>query len=207
MRKKIILGLLLGLLISCKMENKSLPVQKNTSDFKNEVDTLFFRNDTIISIKKVSNNASIFNWGIRNKYMKTSIDTIPFSVLNKEKIKFTDKYAYIKDACGSGCNYIYVMPFDENGKDFFELYPLLYDFKKDIVIYKSDNKSSLLTIQNIFTGYKEEFIEDYDRTTRPETLAIDSISLNNNILFVKWFNADKEIVVSEIDINKFLERP
>lgn len=200
MRKAFVFILCVTFMVSCKNESKVKGNESLKTHKTSITDTIFFKNDTIIGIEKISNNGAVFHWGINDDFLISSNDTIPFSISDKSKLKFSEGYAYIEGGCGSGCNYIYLMSFNEIDKDFFRLYPLTMDLTNNIIVYKSENFETLLTTENLKTNVKEEFIEDYNRNNRPETFAVDSIALNNKKLFIRWYKENNDIDSRIIDL-------
>lgn len=206
MKSYLIILSLAILLFSCNNSKNKTNPKKQISNTTKNVDTIINKNDTLVYIEKISTNASIFHWGINGKFNKISKDTIPFSYLNKDKIEFKDDYIYIIDGCGSGCEYIYIMSFKTDRKDFLRFYPLFFDTKKHIVVYKNEDENNLITVENILNNKTLNIVEDYNKHLRPPSIAIDSIYVeNNNKIFVKWQNLKQRSVEKRFDIEELFK--
>ena len=193
----ICLPILTYLFFSCNVKDKSTPelksIQKRKVEDKSHLtgDTIYSKNDTIITFTKVNGNVGKFHWGVRNKFENTSKDTIPFNYFNRNQLKKMGDYSVFKDGCGSGCDYMFVMEFSKGKAGRLLMYPLLEAFKSNIIVYKGDDENDLLVVENLNTGKQQHIKEDYNKNLRPQTLAIDTLYLKDNeILFVKWQGSD-----------------
>jgi hypothetical protein len=169
------------------------------------IDTLFCNNDTIVMAYLVGNGkGAILKWGITGAYLNTGVDTLPYSDAGFGMSYKEKNYYAIKDGCGSGCNYLYLMRFSEKSKGRLMLSPLLLDFKMSIVIYQGGNSEVLAIIEDFETGLFYKIEEEFDKTQRPYSLAIDTMYLEGEELKIFWFENGKKKVSKSIDLKEVL---
>lgn len=183
---KLILSSIIIFFYSCQNSNKDVKTY-SLRNSNSELIDIYIENDTFVKVAKVGNSASVFHWGVKNKFENKGLDTVPFSYLNKNKLKFKNGYIFFIDGCGSGCNYIYLMKLNKNDKGILRMYPLLTKIESDIIIYKGEDERNLLVVENLKNNITTKIVEDYDKSFRPLSLAIDTLYFDtSNKLVVKW---------------------
>ncbi|MDX2246332.1 MAG: hypothetical protein SF052_06135 [Bacteroidia bacterium] len=156
------------------------------------IDTLFYNKDTIVLAELIDEGrGTVFSWGIVGQYLNTGIDTLPYSPFGYDESSKKGPYYLIKDGCGTGCSYLYLMSFNSNDKGEFFYYPMYLDLSLDLIIYQGDDPNVLVTAENTKTGKVISIREEFDRTMRPYSLAIDSLFINDTELFLRWYLSDK----------------
>lgn len=184
---KYIIGTIIILVIaSCfeVVENRT-PATNKESVLQN--DTLMERNDTLLLAKVINEGkAAILKWGIKGGFLNTSIDTFQYQKNGFDKIYKGQDVFVIKDGCGTGCSFMYLMEVKENTKGSLFYSPLLIDIEKGIVCYQGERTDALVTLENIRTKKELSIKEQFDITQRPLALAIDSISLEGDQLYLSW---------------------
>lgn len=150
-------------------------------------DTLFNRNDTIVISQMVdSGKACILSWGIHDKFMNKSKDTLllPHSRFN-DLYKEGD-YFIVKDGCGTACNYLYLLIFRKQNSGKLFLYPLLFSSINKLIVFQDGTSENLVSIENIETGKRFNLNKPFDLRIHPYSEAIDTVFLRNSNLFIDW---------------------
>lgn len=179
---------------------------KNENTAPTTIDTLFFDNDTIVLANLVDEGkGAVLKWGVKGEFFNNGTDTLPhsnseFGTSYKER-----NYYVIRDGCGSGCNYMYLMPFIAGSNGRLLLFPLLLDLERHIVIYQGGNSTELVIIENIDTGLIFKVEEDFDRTHRPYSLVIDTLFLKGEDLKIIWYTNEGRKASRVININEVLK--
>ena len=65
------------------------------------------------------------------------------------------------------------------------MYPLLIDFSKELIVYQGDGEN-LAIVKNLLSEKLLRIDEPFDDRYRPKSLAVDSISLINDSLYLAW---------------------
>ncbi|MBK8493354.1 MAG: hypothetical protein IPL49_21355 [Saprospirales bacterium] len=205
----IFLYFLLTILGCGNFSSKEEPL---TGSFKNEntapveIDTLFFDNDTIVLANLVDEGkGAVLKWGVKGEYLNTGIDTLPYSNSEFGTSYKERNYYVIRDGCGSGCNYMYIMPFVAGSNGRLLLFPLFLDLEMHVVVYQGGNYTELAIIENIDTGSIFKVEEEFDRTQRPYSLAIDTLFLKGEELKIIWYMNDGKKASRVININEVLK--
>lgn len=182
--------------LCCNHTHNNQPLQLNgvhhLETSSKAIDTLFYNKDTIVLAELIDEGrGAIFSWGIIGQYLNTGIDTLPYSQFGYDESSKKDPYYLIKDGCGTGCSYLYLMSFKSNDKGKFFYYPMYLDLSLDLIIYQGDNPNVLVTAENTKTGKVISIREEFDRTMRPYSIAIDSLFIKDTDLFLRWYLSDK----------------
>lgn len=180
--------------------------QSDKFEFPLNADTLFLSNDTIVVAELVDDDqGAIIAWGVANKYMNIGKDTLPYSRFGFSQISKTENFLLIEDGCGTACNYVYITQFapHQNGKTF--MYPILIDLERKLIVYQGGSNDKLAIAENLTTEETIEIKEEFDKTKRPYSLAIDTAYLDNNQLIMEWNQTANKVVSDTFDLSSVLK--
>jgi hypothetical protein len=137
--------------------------------------------------------------------MHTSSDTLPLTHYSFNEYYKKANFFIIRDGCGTGCSYLYLLHFNIQKKSKMYLQPLLVDIDKNIIIYQGDTPKYLLTINNILFNKEISINEHFDLKARPYSSAVDSLKLNDTNLIIYWTGSDEKKRVKTYNINYLLQ--
>ncbi|MBK6619637.1 MAG: hypothetical protein IPG32_01680 [Saprospirales bacterium] len=202
---RIFLGFILFTIVSCEpniLSNGSLFTPKPMSQKASFLaDTLFLSNDSLVLAQLVDEGkGAVLQWGVTNKFWNVGKDTLPYSQFSFNHFSKEDNLFLIKQGCGTACNYIYIALFTPTHKGRLFLYPLFLDPKRGVIVYQGDNYDTLVVIENIITEKSQSIKEEFDKTRRPYSAAIDTTYLIDNELYLKWKQANNASISKVFDV-------
>lgn len=184
--------------------NRRLPTKTAEENSAGSNDTLFFGNDSIVIAQPVKEGkAAILKWGVVGKELNTGKDTLPYSPLGFSRTYKVSDYFVVEDGCGTGCKYLYFVSFRSNREGLF-LSPLIFDLDKEVIVYQGESMNELVTVQNIASGKQLKVAEEFDKTKRPYSLAIDTAFIARNKLILTWYSPTQKKMTKEIDLESVL---
>ena len=205
---QLIIGLLLATFFSCfdatEKGSRSLPILTAKENSAVYNDTLFLENDTIVIVQSINDEkAAILKWGLVGKDLNIGKDTLPYSPLGFGRTYKLGHYFVVEDGCGTGCKYLYFVSFGSNQEGMF-LSPLIFDLDKEVIVYQGESMDELVTVKNIISGKKLRVEEEFDKTKRPFSLAIDTAFIARNKLILTWYSPTQRKITKEIDLESIL---
>lgn len=205
---QLIIGLLLATFFSCldatEKDSSRLPILTAKENSVVSNDTLFFENDTIVIAQPINDEkAAILKWGLVGKDLNTGKDTLPYSPLGFNRAYKLGHYFVVEDGCGTGCKYLYFVSFESNQEGMF-LSPLIFDLDKEVIVYQGESMEELVTVRNIASGKKLRVEEEFDKTKRPYSLAIDTAFIARNKLILTWYSPTQKKITKEINLEPIL---
>ena len=169
----------------------------NPKQYECEIDTSIVKeNDYFYQIVKVSDTSSYLKWGNKKNtfYCKTEIDNF---YLEKERLHFkwkNSKFICLGRSCGSDTWINILLALKENTNPQIYENALAFDKENGIVICEGFiHEDPPLIAENINTGEKEILGKNWTKCDVGSFYhyCIDSISVTNKELYVKWATPHK----------------
>lgn len=191
MRIKPLFIIIFSLFFNCKNENTKDVVAKNTTQ------------KSFYKYEKLNDSLSVIKWGTKSYYNKTEpIETFLLDEKTYENWR-NEKFICLTRTMGSDTKFDIILPLKKNAKNKYISNSLAYDKINGKVVFEDGN---VLTVENLNTDSKETIGNDFKKC---ESFfihyCIDSISINNNKVYIEWTTPNKidkpnKKVINEIKI-------
>ncbi|CAM1371586.1 hypothetical protein TPENAI_61151 [Tenacibaculum litopenaei] len=202
MRNHTLITILVLSFLSCKPKN-SINSSKEEGTVKNsgEVEVLYENNDTILKFVSNKKGYGIFHWGIVDKFMNHSKDSLYLDVIDRDITKIGNSFVYTK-ACGTACKFSLVLPVAKEKQGVVLMYPLIKDQKSGFLIAKGDEDNVLVSIMDLKTFKVRKIEKAFDLKKVPPSLAIDTLWINHLKLSVKWIDKEGKLDFGEFELTQ-----
>ncbi len=185
-----------------KNETKFSEIEKIVDVSKEiSIDTIFFKNDTILKFNSNSDGYGVFHWGIINQFDSSNKDSLYLDFIDRDIIKIKNSFIYTS-SCGSACSYSLIMPIVKNKKGITAMYPLVKNIKSGYLVAKGNEEGVLLSIIDLNNLKIKNVNEEFDETKIPPSLAIDTVYINNSKLSFKWYDKNSKLNFRDIDLSR-----
>jgi hypothetical protein len=159
----------------------------HTADIENFLkrDSITTKEGNYLVYMFLSENKYKLKWGSKDS-CEISKDT--FKILGSGLLHISntsENVILLEQSCGTDCKYgvvLTIKPLSEKVYDFI----VANEIKDGLVAYISKSDSSLLTIENFFTGKRQYINEIYWCPAAFKGECIDSVSIKNKELYMKW---------------------
>ncbi|MEM8586373.1 MAG: hypothetical protein AAGF87_19020 [Bacteroidota bacterium] len=129
--------------------------------------------------------SGIVAWGRKSVFLNQSKDTIPYMPGSIHSEYIDENYFSFSSGCGTACNFAFIGKMKGEDRGEVYMYPLLIDFSKELIVYQGDGEN-LAIVKNLLSEKLLRIDEPFDDRYRPKSLAVDSISLINDSLYLAW---------------------
>ena len=200
--KYLILSFLgLFIILSCKSQQP----KKVSSDITYiSSDIIFKDSSAFLYYLNLSNSTYLLEWG---NQLFSNISTDTLHVLPNGKLNLvwnTSKAICLRQGCGTSCFFSYILPITKGSKEKFYMYPMAFDTLNNLIAYANDSLNHFLTIENFATGRKMNINEKFLKGPY-SGYYIDSISFQNDNLYVRWQNDEEKLVSKKINTSSLIK--
>ncbi len=178
--------LLVLTLMGCTQKNNNTQPRISTQpDTILKRDRLVTNDGKHILLLYLSDSTCLIKWGQSAKLLYTS-DTLHVLGSGNLNIAETEKNSILlKQSCGTCCQVGFILSISPP-KCMKYLFFIASDLKNNLVAYISESDNSFITVENFITGEKQIINETNLCPAAFKGECIDSVSLANKQLFIKW---------------------